>query len=130
MAGAARAAAMVAVKLDAEGLGLCGGRLGSLRRSGEVWLLAEPSRPVMGLRVGRALCSCLTDAGGGGGGGDRLLRYFRASCGGRDLMKARLAPVKAASREAAEVEGCRCAPFGLVRRGCLGLPIGHANECL
>lgn len=50
-------------------------------------------------------------------------------------MKARLAPVKAASREAAAagVEGCRCrcrgAPFGLVRKGCLGLPIGHADEC-
>lgn len=38
-------------------------------------------------------------------------------------MKAKLAPERAASREARE-------PFGLERRGCLGLPIGHAKERL
>lgn len=43
-AGAARAAAIVAVRLDAEGLVVCGGRLGSLIRSGDVRLLAGPSR--------------------------------------------------------------------------------------
>jgi IS5 family transposase len=35
-------------------------------------------------------------------------------------MKAKLAPERAASREARE-------PSGLVRKGCLGLPIGHAK---
>jgi hypothetical protein len=35
-------------------------------------------------------------------------------------MKAKLAPERAASREARK-------PSGLVRKGCLGLPIGHAK---
>jgi hypothetical protein len=41
--GAARAAAMVAVRLDAEGVVLCGGLLGSLRWSGDVRVLTGPS---------------------------------------------------------------------------------------
>jgi hypothetical protein len=85
--GAARAAAMVAVKLDAEAAVLCGGRLGSLSWSGDVRLLTGPSlRAIEWLEAERPFCCCLSvDAGGDdclieAGGGDGLIEAGGGEC--------------------------------------------------
>lgn len=70
--GAARAAAMVAVRLDAEAAVLCSGRLGSLRWSGDVRALTGPSWRAKGCSGAcETFCTCFSL---GRCGGERLLR--------------------------------------------------------